>query len=365
MSPLTRIRCPGGIPSPLVAEYYAQRATMGGLIISEGMHPSFMGGNLLNVPSMYSPEHVRAWKVVTDAVHARGGYMVCQLWHVGRFATSHTLGGRQPLSASATNAGVGNLFTPKGRVPSETAKEMTWDDIQVTVEDHVHAAKCAIDAGFDGVEISAANGYLFDQFLNDRTNLRNDQYGGSEVNRARFLLETLDAVAAVIGAGKTAVRFSPWGTVMIPLASDPISNWTYVCAEVEKRRLAYVCLTQPGTDLFLVSAIKWENLHNASECGTIATKKGDIHLEHFEKVLKTTPKLATGEYDGENCFDEVARGQLDAVTFGRWFISNPDLVEKVRIGLRLTPFDRAMFYGSGAEGYTDYPAGEVGQKQEP
>lgn len=206
---------------------------------------------------------------------------------------------------------------------------------------------------------SSANGYLFDQFLNDRTNLRQDRYGGSEENRARFVLETLDAVAEAIGANKAAVRFSPWGTVMMTLASDPISQWTYVCSEVEKRGLAYVCLTQPRTDLFLPSSTKVTNLHKASEEGSINAKIEDIHLKHFEIVLKTTPKLATGEYDGENCFEEVERGEFDAVTFGRWFISNPDLVEKVRLGLRLTPFDRTTFYGGGPEGYTDHPVGEV------
>ncbi|KUJ23809.1 NADH-flavin oxidoreductase/NADH oxidase [Mollisia scopiformis] len=359
MSPLTRVRCPGGIPSPDVAEYYAQRATLGGLIISEGMHPSFMGGNLHNIPSMYSPEHIRSWRVVTDAVHARGGYMVCQLWHIGRFGTSHTLGGRQPLSASATNSNLVNRLTPKGQVPTETAKEMTLEDIRDTIEDHVHAAKCAIAAGFDGVEISSANGYLFDQFLNDRTNLRKDHYGGTEENRARFILETLDAMAAEIGHARTAVRFSPWGTVMMPLASDPISNWTYVLSEVEKRGLAYVCLTQPRADLFLSSDKKLATLAKASEDGIIAAEPEDIHLKHFEKVLKDTPTFATGEYDGTNCFDEVEKEELDGVTFGRWFISNPDLVEKIRLGLRLTPWDQTTFYTPGPKGYTDYPVGEV------
>jgi len=244
-------------------------------------------------------------------------------------------------------------------VTSETAKEMTLDDIKVTIEDHVHAAKCATAAGFDGVEISSGNGYLFDQFLNDRTNLRKDHYGGHEENRARFILETLDAVIAAIGPSRAALRFSPWGTVMMPLASDPISNWKFVLSEVEKRGVAYVCLTQPRTDLFLPVETKLENLHKASEDGSIAAKPDDIHLRHFEAVLKATPKLATGEYDGTNCFDEVEAGELDAVTFGRWFISNPDLVEKIRLGLNLTPWNSATFYAGGAEGYTDYPLGEV------
>lgn len=146
---------------------------------------------------------------------------------------------------------------------------------------------------------------------------------------------------------------------MMPLPSDPISNWTYVLSEVEKRGLAYVCLTQPRTDLFLPSEAKWANLHKASEDGSLAAKKDEIHLKHFEKLLTNTPTLASGDYDGTNCFEEVEKDELDAITFGRYFISNPDLVEKIRLGMNLTPFDRTTFYKTGAEGYTDYPVGEV------
>lgn len=146
---------------------------------------------------------------------------------------------------------------------------------------------------------------------------------------------------------------------MMPLPSDPIATWTHVLSEVEKRGLAYVCLTQPNTDLFMSSETKWANLNKASEEGSINAKKEDIHLRHFWEVLEKTPKLASGEYDGTNCFEEAEKGELDAVTFARWFISNPDLVEKVRLGLKLTAWDRGTWYGSGAEGYTDYPVGEV------
>lgn len=173
------------------------------------------------------------------------------------------------------------------------------------------------------------------------------------------MLETLDAVIAAIGASKTAVRFSPWGTVMMPLASDPIATWTHVLREVEKRGISYVCLTQPRTDLFLNSETKWAHLYKASKDGEIKAKKEDIHLKWFEEVLETTPKLASGEYDGVNCFEEVEKGELDGITFGRWFISNPDLVEKIRLGLKLTAYDGMKFYGSGPEGYTDWLVGEV------
>ncbi|KAL2060621.1 hypothetical protein VTL71DRAFT_9262 [Oculimacula yallundae] len=355
MSPLTRIRCPGGIPSPLVAEYYAQRATEGGLLISEGMHPSFMAGNSLNVPGMFTPEHVRAWKKVTDAVHAKGAYMACQLWHTGRFAVSVQLGGRQPLSSSATNIGLTNGFTPQGRVPHEISKAMSLQEIKDTVADHVHAAICAIEAGFDCVEITSGNGFLLDQFLNDNVNFRTDQYGGSKENRARFTLEILDAVIAAVGASKVSIRFSPWGTVWLPLDSNPISTFQYVLSEVEKRGVAYVCLTQPRTDLLLSESTKWQNLYKAIEEGKVAASVEDLHLRHFEEVLKTTPKLAVGNYDEENCFEEVEKGELDGITFGRWFISNPDLAERIREGRTLSVWDMKTFYAVGKEGYTDYP----------
>ncbi len=282
------------------------------------------------------------------------------------------LGGRQPLSASATNIGLNNRFTHQGRVPNEKAKEMTLEDIKVTIEDHVHAARCAIEAGFDAVEIvsffgsrdsvflltnmkTTGNGYLFDQFLNDKANLRTDNYGGSIENRSRFTVEVLDAVINAIGASRIGLRFSPFGTVLIALDSDPIATFIHVLSEVEKRGIAYVCLAQPRADLFLSETAKWDNLQKASETGVLAVKREDINLKPFVNVLKKTPKLATGGYNAKNCFDEVEKGELDAITFGKYFISNPDLVERIRTGARLTPWNTTTFYAEGPEGYTDYP----------
>ncbi|KAH8821337.1 NADH-flavin oxidoreductase/NADH oxidase [Xylogone sp. PMI_703] len=355
MGPLTRARSPAGIPTPLVAEMYAQRATPGGLIISEGVLPSVMGGNMFNVPGIYTPEQVRAWRVVTDAVHAKGGYIFCQLWHVGRFAVSMMMGGRQPISSSATNIGSINILTPKGPMPHETSREMTLKDIAETIEDHVHAAKCAIEAGFDGVELSSANGYLFDQFINSQVNLRTDHYGGCNENRCRLTLETLDAMAAAIGPSRVAVRLSPWGTVWVPLNYDPISLFTYLTSEVDKRGLAYVCMTQPQADLLLDESTKWDNLRKAVAEGRINVTLDRINLRPFEDALKNTPRLASGNYDGQNCFEEVEKGELDAITFGRWFISNPDLVERIRSGKKLAGWDQKTWYSTGPEGYTDYP----------
>ncbi|KAG4435376.1 hypothetical protein IFR05_009162 [Cadophora sp. M221] len=366
MSALTRLRCPGTVPNEIVIEYYTQRATKGGLLITEGIHPSLMAGGFHGVPGMYAPEHVRAWKKVTDAVHAKGGLMACQLWHVGRFAVSVSLGGRQPHSASATNIGSINRNTP-GAVehPHETAKPMALEEIKDTVDDYVHAAKYAIDAGFDCVEIASGNGYLLDQYLNTNTNLRTDAYGGSKENRARFTLEVLDAVIAAIGASRVSIRMSPWGTVWLPLDTDPIANFRYVLSEVEKRGIAYVCLTQPRADLLLEEKTKIESMYAAIKSGKVAARIEDLHLRHFEEVLEKTPVMVNGNYDGENCFEEVERGEVDAVALGRWFISNPDLVEKLRLGKKLTKWNLKTVYASKVDvgmervGYTDYPFGEV------
>ncbi|KAE8388972.1 hypothetical protein ETB97_005262 [Aspergillus alliaceus] len=370
MSPMTRLRCPGSVPTPLVTEYYTQRATKGGLLITEGMHPSLMAGGFYGVPGMFAPEHVRAWKKVTDAVHAKGAFMACQLWHVGRFAVSFSLGDRQPLSSSATNIGYFNRNTRGGvKYPHETAKPMTLQDIKDTVDDHVHAAKCAIEAGFDCVEIASGNGYLLDQFLNTNTNLRTDDYGGNKENRARLTLEILDAVIAAIGASRVSIRMSPWGTVWLPLDTDPIANFRYALSEVEKRGVAYVCLTQPRADLLLEEKTKIKNIYAAINEGKVAATIEDVHLRHFLEVLKTTPVLVNGNYNGENCFEEVEKGEVDAITFGRWFISNPDLVEKLRLRKRLTKWNMETVYagmveaGRESEGYTDYPFGEVEEEE--
>ncbi|QKX59537.1 uncharacterized protein TRUGW13939_06671 [Talaromyces rugulosus] len=346
MSPMTRLRCPGSVPTPIVTEYYTQRATKGGLLITE------------------------RWKKVTDAVHAKGAFMACQLWHVGRFAVSVSLGDRQPLSSSATNIGYFNRNTRGGvKYPHETAKSMTLQDIEDTVDDHVHAAKCAIEAGFDCVEIASGNGYLLDQFLNTNTNLRTDDYGGNKENRARLALQILDAVIAAVGASRVSIRMSPWGTVWLPLDTDPIASFRYTLSEVEKRGVAYVCLTQPRADLLLEEKTKTENMYTAIKEGKVAATIEDLHLRHFLEVLKTTPVLANGNYNGENCFEEVEKNEVDAISFGRWYISNPDLVEKLRLRKRLTKWNMETVYaamvvaGSESEWYTDYPFGQVEEEE--
>jgi N-ethylmaleimide reductase len=209
---------------------------------------------------------------------------------------------------------------------------------------------------------TAANGWLPDQFLNTHTNLRTDAYGGSIPNRARFTLELLDAITAAIGLSKTAIRLSPFGMFLIPLEADPIGTFSYLVEEIEKRGLAYVCLIHPRTDMLVSEDKKLDVLNTASVTGAVKISKDDVHLRHFTKLLKDTPVFVNGNYDGENCFEEVEGGEVDAVMFGRWFISNPDLVEKIRKGRKLTPYVNEMFYEGGEKGYTDYPVGD-GKKE--
>ena len=334
---------------------------------------------------MLCSPRVHSWRAsygmqVTHVKWLKASRFDVVIYKVGRCAVSVSLGGRQPLSSSATNLGYHNRNTPGGvAVPHEIAKAMTLQDIQDTIDDHVHAAKCAIEAGFDCVEIvssnntllkpefdgmqASGNGYLLDQFLNSNTNLRTDNYGGNKENRARFTLEILDAVIAAIGASRVALRTSPWGTVWLPLDPDPIAIWRYLLSEIEKRGIAYVCLTQPRADLLLEEKTKIDNIFTAIKEGKVAATVEDLHLRHFEEVLKTTPVLANGNYDSENCFDEVEKSEVDAIVFGRYFISNPDLVEKLRLGKKLTKWNNATVYitsiANEIEGYTDYPFGEV------
>lgn len=204
---------------------------------------------------------------------------------------------------------------------------------------------------------TAGNGYLCDQFLNSNVNFRTDNYGGSKENRSRFVLELVNAVIAAIGASRVSLRFSPWGTVLMPLDPDPIDTFSFVLAEVNKLKIAYVCLTQPRADLFLPENVKLDNLHKASRDGLMKASPNEITLKPFEEVLKDTPTFSTGGYDNTNCFDEVENGELDAITFGKWFISNPDLVERIRLGMNLTPYKQETFYADGPEGYTDYAIG--------
>ncbi|KAL7276769.1 hypothetical protein RUND412_000234 [Rhizina undulata] len=353
LAPLTRNRSPEHIPGEYVLDYYKQRTSDGGLLITEATNISVMAGNSTNTPGIFTPEHVRAWKIVTDAVHAKGGLIICQLWHSGRTTTSDVLGGRNPVGPSATLL--------EGR--KEPPRALTIEEIKDTVSDFVHAAKLSIEAGFDGVEIHGANGYLIDQFICDNINTRTDQYGGSAENRARFPIEVADAVAAAIGPERTGYRLSPFNNYQGTDTSDIIGHYGRVVSELDKRGLAFVHLVEPRPDIMDSEDAKVQHLREQARAKGIPEDKiaDFLSLKAFRELLKNTPLISNGNFNDKNSFAPVENGEIDAVAYGRYFISNPDLPERLRKGLPLAPYDRNTFYTYGPEGYIDYPTYEEQQ----
>ncbi|HVP00842.1 MAG TPA: alkene reductase [Bryobacteraceae bacterium] len=341
LAPLTRMRStpPGDVPNPLNATYYGQRASEGGLLITEATQISLLGKGYPGAPGIYSPEQVEGWKLVTGAVHAKRGYIFLQLWHVGRMSHSslHPEDG-VPVSASAIAPQDGSkaLTADFRQVPFETPRALTLAEIPRIVEQYRHGAENAKLAGFDGVEIHSANGYLLDQFLEDKSNHRTDQYGGSIENRARLLLEAVDAVVGVWGPGRVGVRLSPYGKFLDMGDSNPVALFSYVLERLSKRGIAYTHIIEP----------------RGGETGyPDAPRTAELFRKAFSGVL-----ISAGGYDGAIAEQTIAEGLADAVAFGRWFISNPDLPKRFELGSPLNPYDRKTFYGGGEKGYTDYPA---------
>lgn len=342
MAPLTRMRSkqPGNIPYSLNAEYYAQRANAG-LIISEATQISQQGQGYPGTPGIHSPEQVEGWKLVTDAVHAKNGKIFLQLWHVGRIShSSHQPQGRAPVAPSPIKP-TGKVFTADWKQADyETPHALEIEEIKVILEDYRKAAEKAKLAGFDGVEVHGANGYLLDQFLNDGSNKRDDIYGGSIENRARFLLEVVDIAIGIWGRGRVGVRLSPYGTFNDMSDSDPVSLFTYVLKQLNQRQIAYVHMIEPRA----TGAGGGDTVnHDAPSTSTL-----------FKNVFGGT-FISAGGYSPESANAAVANGQADAIAFGRLYISNPDLAERIRKGLALAPYNRATFYGGTEKGYTDYP----------
>ncbi|TCL74799.1 alkene reductase [Rhizobium sp. BK251] len=348
MAPLTRNRSPGAIPNDLNVEYYRQRASAG-LIITEGTAITQQGQGYADVPGLYKPEALDGWKRVTKAVHEAGGKIVVQLWHVGRVShTSLQPNGAKPVSSTSTiaktrtyviNADGTGTFT-------ETSEPRALDTAEIAgiVEDFRRAARDAIDAGFDGVEIHGANGYLIDQFLRSGVNDRTDQYGGSIENRARFLFEVVDAVTKEVGAGRTAIRLSPVTPSNDSTDADPQSIFTYVVEGLAKYKLAFIHVVEGQTG------------------GDRNFQQGDkpfdykaLHLA-YRKAGGQSDWLVNNGYDRQAAIDAVESGRADLVSFGKPFIANPDLVERLQKDLPLNRPDQATFYGGGSNGYTDYPA---------
>ena len=339
MAPLTRGRAtmPGMVPNAMMTEYYRQRASAG-MIITEGTGISVEGLGWPAAPGIWSEEQVEGWQQVTRAVHDEGGQIVVQLWHMGRTVHPVFLGGDKPVSASATTA-PGQAHTSEGRLDYQEARPLETDEVARVVDDYRHAAVNALAAGFDGVQLHGANGYLVDQFLRDGTNLRDDRYGGSPENRSRFLREVLEALVDVWTADRVGVRLSPNGETQGCNDSDPAATFGAAARVVEECKLAFLELRQPGPD------------------GTFG--KTDVpQQDALIRSLYSGKLILNSDYAPEEAAADIARGRCDAVSFGRPFISNPDLPERIRQGADLAPNEGApgTWYFPGAKGYIDYPA---------
>jgi len=333
MAALTRARAGRShIPNALMAEYYAQRASAG-LIFTEATMVATDGCAFTGEGGLFDEDCVAGWKIVTDAVHAKGGRIAVQLWHPGRAAHSSLNNGAQPVSATDRAITGDTIRTPTGTHDYEVPRKLKTDEIAGYVALFAAAAERAQRAGFDGVQIHAAHGYLIDQFLRDSVNDRSDGYGGSLAARARFLLEIVDAVAAVIGADKISVRISPLVPFNDVYESDPEALVAYVAQQLQLRGIA--CL----------------EIRHADHAAPGEQALAEIARKHFRGVL-----LANGSHDFTSAQAAIASGQLDAVVFGRPFIGNANLVERFRTGATLNPVDFTTLYTPGAKGYTDYPA---------
>ena len=345
MAPLTRMRStqPGDVPNALNATYYSQRATEGGLLISEATQISLLGKGYPAAPGIHSHEQVEGWKLVTNAVHANGGFIFLQLWHVGRISHSslHPEAGLPVApSAIAPTDGAKALTASFQQVPFETPRALNLEEIPGIIAEYKKAAENAKLAGFDGVEVHSANGYLLDQFLEDRTNHRTDAYGGSIENRARLLLEVVDAVVGVWGKGRTGVRLSPFGTFSDMGDSNPVALFTYVLEQLSARSIAYAHLIEPRAG----------NAGAGAPLKADAPRTSELFRKAFQGVL-----ISAGGYTAQGGDDVIADGFADAVAFGRLFISNPDLPKRFELGEPLAEYDRSTFYGGTEKGYTDYP----------
>lgn len=348
MAPLTRNRSPRAIPQPMTVTYYAQRASAG-LLITEATAISHQGQGYADVPGLYSDEALAGWRMVTDAVHARGGRIFVQMWHVGRIShTSLQPGGQPPVAPSAIQAKAKTyLIREDGSgsfEPTSMPRALDAAELPGIIADYRRAARAAIESGFDGVEIHAANGYLIDQFLRSGSNHRTDAYGGSIEHRTRFLFEAVDAVAAEIGAGRTAIRLSPVTPANDAFDPQPQPLFEHVARGLATRGLAYVHIIEGATG------------------GPRDHQQGDQPFNYT--ALKQAYRQAGGQgawmvnngYDKALADQAIASGAADLVAFGKLFISNPDLVDRLRLGAPLNESDRSTFYGGGAHGYIDYPA---------
>ena len=338
MAPLTRMRAKvGNVPQLMNAKYYAQRASAA-LIISEATQISPQGVGYPHTPGIHSDEQIEGWKLVTQSVHEKEGRIFLQLWHVGRVShPSLQPNGELPVAPSAI-APEGIAATYEGEKPFVTPRALETEEIPGIVEQYYHAAKNALAAGFDGVEIHSANGYLLDEFLQDGSNYRTDKYGGSVENRARLLMEVTDAVTSVWGGDRVGVRLSPSSTFMSMSDSNPQALFGYVGKELNQFGLAYLHIVEPR--------IKGDRHDDDSSNG--------LGVKFFRPLFDGT-LIAAGGYTHEMGNAVLAAGEADLVAYGRLFIANPDLPKRFQLEAPLNPYNRATFYTQGEEGYVDYP----------
>ena len=330
MAPLTRVRSTAEhVPTSIMIDYYRQRSGAG-LIITEGTGVSRLGLGWPNAPGLWTDAQVEAWKPVTAAVHEAGGKIMAQIWHMGRLARPDVTG-LQPLSSSATRA---PYHKPEN--PYAEARAATLDDIKRAQDEYATAARNAIAAGFDGVQLHGANGYLIDQFLRDNTNFRDDDYGGSPENRIRFMKEAVEAVIAAVGAGRTAIRLSPNGETQGANDSNPESVFVPAAKALNDLGIAFL------------------ELRELSPAGTFGASEVPKLSPKIRQVFER-PLILNQDYTFEAAEADVESGLADGISFGRKFISNPDLVERFRTGAPLSPDDFKTWYTPGPEGYIDYP----------
>jgi N-ethylmaleimide reductase len=339
MAPMTRSRAdnPGNVPTDLMAEYYAQRSSAG-LIISEGSQISKRAVGYINTPGIYSAEQAEGWKKITTAVHAKGGKIFIQLWHVGRMSHPDFHNGELPLSSSAFNPH-SKSFTPNGFKETVTPKAMTIDEIKETISDYGRAAKNSMAAGFDGVEIHSSNGYLLHQFFSRTSNNRVDEYGGSIENRGRILFEVIDEIKKYVPENRIGVRLNPslHGVFGMTLDEETIPTFDYIVNKLNDYDLSYLHLSEPFTDVTEVP-------------------HAEPHIAKRYRPMYQGTLMINSNFDRESGNRVIDEGLADLVAYGKLFISNPDLVGRFADKADTAPWDQNTFYTAGAKGYTDYPA---------
>jgi N-ethylmaleimide reductase len=335
MAPMTRNRATGNIPNALMAEYYSQRATAG-LIITEGTSPSPNGLGYPRIPGIFSAAQEEGWRAITDAVHAKGAKMFVQFMHCGRIGHPLNLPAGARMLAPSAVAAAGEMYTDtKGMQPHPVPQAMTEADIKNTIAEFAQAAKNAIAAGFDGVELHSANGYLLEQFIRPNSNQRTDGYGGVIENRARFVLEVADAAIAAIGKDKVGIRLSPYGVFNdMPLYNEMDADYTYLAQQLNDRGLVYIHLVD----------------HSPQGAPPVP----DSIKATFRKIFKRS-LILSGGYDAARAENDLEAGKCDLIAVGRLFLANPDLVARWSTGAAVNTPDMATFYTPGPKGYTDYP----------